>query len=432
MDIILQKQTHLQNHLDLTHHPYDMINLNKRFSVVRAPCQVAITDNSKWLYSFLSQVISNSGPDTNSYHIICQMFNHIESQSDSMIPNKIADLLKVVIRAINQSVRKENGERRINISEFNQIHKYYHDIGVNLYRVLKLYQKHLTQMLVTSQDNRLTSILNVLEKTLFYEEFMKHAPNSDDIVNIQNNIIHVDLHNIEQLLRYVNTIHTLITSNVGIKLNKSKLSNSIRKVVNTPTIINCLNAHFHRILLKMHDTNSMVNSMGSYVTIDIKTISADLNRQKHNIINLLMRYCDKHTLYLCYSKFLKSRILDLNYKNFQMEISNIKLLANAFGKVNAQTLLDMIGDIMNSRKISEIIHGSIIKTTSTEYANLSVKPSVLNPLILTNSNWKISQSTCLDLNYPPEHQNGAPCCLTPTTRSPDFLAEHRKIGRASC
>src|SRR5580692_6494762 len=119
MDII-QKQSHFQNHLNLTHHPYDMVNLNKRFSVVKATCTTwdcatsggtvsgEISRNASvgrctssggttkpdWLRSFLSQVISNPEPNSDSYHVVCQMFNQIQSQSNSAIPDKIADLLK--------------------------------------------------------------------------------------------------------------------------------------------------------------------------------------------------------------------------------------------------------------------------------------------------------------------------------------------------
>lgn len=399
MDII-QKQPLLNNQFDKSQSSFDLVKQNQLFGIIKFPVIYRSNDFDE----VIRKIISRESLTYNYYEINC-MLSQIESSDRSYVVNKIAYALTTILMAANNSVRKTNGTKTVTISEFNQIYKYYHDIGYELYGLLKVYQKNLVKPYCIPGGG-ISCILDSLERTIFFTEFIKIS--DTDIIQIENNMTHIDYHNVEQLIFYIRTIYQCMANNASSVISpahRQKLVNVIKKCLDNVKTIDCLNAYLHDVMLANNNTKTLVNNTEEYSTVNVAKITRDLNRKKYSVLNIFMRYCHNKTiLYLCYSKYFKIRILDSNYRNLESEISNIKTLANTFGKTNAQNLLNMVSDIMNSRKVTEIIHASTIKVTNSQYQNLPVIPSVVKPIILDNSMWNMSCNFNIDLNYPPELQ----------------------------
>ena len=378
---------------------FDLIKQNHFLGVIKFPVAYHADDFNK----LIDKIVAKESLIHNYYEIQC-MLNQIVSTDRFYVVNKISNALSTILKAANNSLKKSS-KGSVTISEFNQIYKYYHDIGEEFYRLLSVYQKNLVK-LYSLPGGRITNILDTMEKTTFFNDFIKIS--DTDIIQIENNITHIDYHNVEQLIYFIQSINHCIPTNSDGRNSSGhiqKITENIKKILNNIKTVDCLNAYFHNIMTSKNNTKTLVNTIDEYSTINVAKIVKNLNKKKYSLLNIFMRYCNKTILYLCYTKYLKIRILNSNYGNLELEISNVNALSNTFGKINAQKLLDMISNILNSRKITEIIHASTITIKTDQYNNLqfasSIVASVVKPIILDNSIWNI-QCSNIDLIFPPE------------------------------
>lgn len=395
---LLLSNTDIKNKLESKPY-YDLKYNNDKLGIIR------INNNNndyEQLIKIFNKLITNKEININYYY-----FSRLFKSAKLISPTAIIDLvLKTVqnkINTIKDSIYEENGNvKRINLGIYNQILKSYNKFFLKMYDIIKNHQDILVEKNIKT-GNVTHNILSIIQRCSFYNNIIK-TPNGDNLLSmIHINTNEINNTNIEQLIEYIDSLRSFMTMQNFANIDRDTIYKYVKLLVNQISTINALCLYVHNILLRIsniHGTNNNNNTQyETYVVNKVEKINM-LNIYK--ICAVLLSYGDSKNVYICWSKYMQIRIIDLKYDNINIEIELVKRISGLIGKENSQKLIDTISDIINTKNSNKIIHNAKIKHITGKYINLSdTLIDILNPIIISKS-WKIYNIVDMNIIYPPE------------------------------
>ena len=337
--------------------------------------------------------------NTVGYYKLQNLFSEVQMLGENIIVNLIIDVVNKKITTIKDSVYNSN-INDISLPMYIQAWKSYKIFSNRLYELIKNYQKFLVDKNI--KIGKLNhDILSIIHICMFYGNVVENSKNNILMI-VSEDLDEIDRKNVEQLIDYVNSIRIFMIMKDFQKIDIDRLSNIIRNIMSNTGIINTICGYLNQMLKNLTSKNLVIDDT-EYETVMVADAEKDMLKKIYRIVAILSTYGEKNKVLTCYTKFMQARIIDLSYNNIELEIELVRRFAGLFGKQDSQNLLDIIGDIIESKDNNENLHDATINITSNEFKNLiGIDNKVLNPIFLTKKIWKIFNVSNMELNYPPE------------------------------
>lgn len=376
---------------------FDLCNNNKRLNII-----ITLNENPIDQVKRIFKKIIENDTINNGYYEIQNLFTQIQMVDPNMIINIIVDTIQEKNLIIQNAIYDDNGNiDTLNIAMYIQIWQTYKDFSTRMYHLINNYLHFMAEKNIkTGKISH--DILSIIQICMFYESIVDKNKKSDILSEISENISDIDKNNVEQLIDYIESIRVFMIMKEFTNINREKLFNIIKKIMNRTNIINIICAYVHGLLKKLTNNQSVLND-SEYETTNVGNMERQTIKKIYKIISILSVYSKKDKLLACYNKFMQIRIIDLAYDNLELEIELVRRISGAFGKEESQKLIDAISDIINTKNANNIIKTANIVVKTDEYKNLSnISTKILNPILLTKNVWKIYNVSDMEPIYPLE------------------------------
>ncbi|BCS83243.1 putative cullin-like protein [Cotonvirus japonicus] len=365
-------------------------SINKKYDVI-----IALDENpyEKILERF-NQILQEDTFDYN-YYQIRNLFSQVSDVT--LIVRDIITITQKKLDAINDAI-KDSG--KFNLSMYTQVWDNYRYFFKNMYYFINHFYTYITEKNInigkTSMD-----ILFIIETSMFYSKIIDNRENTLSIVSSE--ICDIDKSNIDQLINFISSIRSFGLVENFIKVDKSNLSGVIKSIINNPGTINTMCYYLDHLIKNTTDKNLINNIEGG--TSSIKFMKDKKIGFICKIINILTIYSEKEMLETCYIKFLQTRLFDLYYNNFDLELKIIAILSKSLSKQSTQKMTDMVKDMVNNKNNNLAIHNATILNNKGPYKSLpDISNKILNPIIITKNKWLIFNNLDINIILPLELQ----------------------------
>lgn len=339
--------------------------------------------------------------------------NNIHASSQIINPNIITDLITDVTEKKVMSIRDtifdgNNILGTVTFAMYIQLWKSYKDFTFKMLNFIKIYQKPTVKLGKKSYDDKNddkndTSGVKLLNSTIktFYDEILNTSDSNNILLKISKDLGDINKKNIDQLIYFIDSIRKFISIKEMIRIDSSTYYKIIQNIMSNVNNVNIMCSHIHDLLKNAY--NRPLNDDIEYETTVLNDIDDKTVAKIYKMIGILATYVETDILFLHYNKFMQIRIIDLKYGNLHLEIEIIKRMSNRLGINNSQKLINMITDIMNTKKFNDIIHKTDINIVSKEYSQITdLSTKKLNPIILNKCIWDIYNISDIEPFYPPE------------------------------
>jgi hypothetical protein len=375
---------------------FDLSKNNQRLSVIYSLEDEPIKKLMDVFDKIVTDDVINDG-----YYQLRNFFSLAQMIDPNIIIELIIGTVEKKISTINECIFDDNDELNdINLAMYFQIWKSYKIFSNKMYNLIKNYQRHLVDRNI--QTGKISyDIMSIIQICIFYNTIIEKPDNKNILTIVSDDLRGVNKKNIDQLIDYIDSIRAFITMKNFTNIDGQKLSNIICNIMNKTPIVNIMCIHMHQLLKNLSKQNVINES--EYETVNAIDGEKQIIRKIYKIATILSTYSEKNKLLICHSKFMQSRILDLNYDNLELEIEIVRRISPKIGKEESQKLIDAIADIINTKNVNEVIQAAEIKISSDEYIKLTnVSTKILNPIILTKKAWKIYNISDMEPLYPIE------------------------------
>lgn len=395
---------------------FDLKENNERLNVI-VPMEEDVTQKFEEVFQ---EIIFSEKNDV-GYYYLKNLLNYAQMVQPDIVVSLIVKSIDQQILPIQQSVYRNPGElyHDITLAMYIQLWQTYQKFALRIYYLIKYYQHYLIDKKIRS-GKIYCDILSILQICMFYNNIIDKSKDNI-LLKISEDISKVDQNNIEQLVNYIDSIRAFMVMKDFIDVDYQKLFNLVKSIINKPGIINMMCSYLHCLF---KDLVHQSKHSTEYQTAVANDSEKEVKKKIHKITAILSTYGEKDMVLICYRKFMQARIIDLSYDHLELEIDNIKRLSTLFGKKDAQNLLNAIADIINCKNINQSIQNADIKIKSDEYQHLNeISNKILNPIILTKTNWKIYNTSNLEPRYPLELK----CYLDIVSKSYIHLTENKNF-----
>ncbi|AYV85132.1 MAG: hypothetical protein Satyrvirus4_29 [Satyrvirus sp.] len=378
---------------------FDLCMNNSRLGIIICTENNPIFELEKIFDQILADDKCNYG-----YYELQNLFTYAQMKDPNIVLNSIINIVSKKISTIKDALFDENNSTSTSTSGvtfgmYVQIWKSYKDFYLKLYNLIKNYQRFLVERNIKSGKIS-HDILSIIQICMFYNGIVG-STNDDILVKVSDGLSHIDKNNIEQLVDYIDSIRAFMIMSEFTKIDRTKLSNIIKNIVNKTTVINAMCSYLNTLLKSL--TGHHILNESEYETIDTNDVEKKIIKKIYKVATILSVYCEKTKLLVCYGKFMQARIIDSKYDNLELELEIIKRISGNLGKNDSQKLIDAVADIIGNNDINKTIHNADIKIKSEEYLKLPcISTKIMNPIILTKNMWKIYNISDMDIMYPPE------------------------------
>lgn len=377
---------------------FDLAKNNNRLEIITFLNEDPLVE----LKYILNKIVHDNKVNGN-YYRLNNLFKqaHLEKNNENsavdIIVNLIIETICQKIKIIRDSLDNEDDD--ICLASYIQLWKSYKDFSQELYKLLKNNQKFLIERSI--KNNKIShDILSILEICMFYDLIIES--NDTLLTFVSKDLSEINLHNIDQLIDYVDSIRAFIMMKEFTTISRDKLFEIIKNIMNKTDIINIMCIYMNNLLKNLTNKQLVIDEM-EYETTDSNDAERKIIKKIYKIGTILSTYADKQKLLLCYTKFMQARIIDPNYDNLELEIEIIKRMSGTFGREESQKLIDKITDIVYSKNINQLIHKADVSIKNEEYQKLTnITPSIINAITITKNNWKIFNTSELEPIYPLE------------------------------
>ena len=381
----------------LASRPYfDLQSNNDRLNVIYSLYDEPVQKLKESFNKIISDEKSNNG-----YYELQNLFTQAEMVQPDIVINLIVDSINNKIAIIKEAIFDENNKLDdIDLSMYIQIWKTYKDFSMKLYDLIKNYQNYLVDKKIKSGKVS-HDILSIMQICMFYSSIIEN-PASNILSKISDDMTDIDKNNIEQLIDYIDSIRAFMVMKEFTTVDREKLTNIIKNIMNKTSIINIMCAYMHALLRNLTNKQAVIDE-SEYDTVVANDAEKKTIRKIYKISTILATYAEKNKLIICYGKFMQTRIIDLSYDNLELEIEIIRRLSGLLGKEDSQKLIDTVADIINSKNANQAIQSADIKVKSDEYKKLTgIYSKLINSIVLTRNIWKIYNISDMEPLYPLE------------------------------
>lgn len=367
---------------------------NKRLQIICSLTESPVDELRNYLDKILTEELTNTG-----YYHLRNLFVNAQSADPNSVIRILVDLISNKIATISDTMYDPNNTEPINLEMYTQIWKSYKDFTQNIYAIINVFQDSLVKKNITIRKSS-HDILSIIQICMYYDKIFS-SDKIEILSTITDDIKDINKKNIDQLIDYIDSARAFLVMQDFTTVNKEKILAIIKRVMCLPNVINTLCWCIHNSFTDMKNKHKDHNKT-------LYTTSCANENEKHNVrkINkisaILSAYGDKSQVLAYYTKFMQIRIVDWKYDQLELEIDIVKKLSGLFGKEASVKLLDSVGDIINTRNATKIIHSANIKVRSAEYAGINISTKILHPIVLTKNSWKIYNTSKMAINYPTE------------------------------
>lgn len=369
---------------------FDLKTNNEKYGVI----VIMENDPHIQLKKMFAEILEN-GKINEGYYQIKNIFNYSCMEDYNFVIKLILDTIEEKTTTIEKTIyHGSNYIPQFNIAMYIQIWKTYCDFCDRMYNFIKLYQCHLVEKENSGKKTNF-DVLTIIELCMFYNKIIASKPDpmviNTSLPQIMTSIETINNNNILQLIEYIDSIRILILMKDFIYVNSESLVSIIKKILEKKNMPNIICRYLHDTFLKIDKTET-----------DCKNDLNSINK----IVTILTLYGDKQIILAYYTKYLQIRIMDLNYKNLDLEMKMLNKLVNCFGVEESTRLRQMVGDMINSKKIISAIPETVsVDITSDKYRHMTPIPNdVLKPIIISRNVWNILNVSSVEIRYPIEIQ----------------------------
>lgn len=332
-----------------------------------------------------NNILKNKEADI-GYYELRNLSNSIEMQDPDKIIDIIIGIIDKKLKILSESIFVDNSE--IDMDMYIQVWNEYKNFSDQLYHIIRNHQTFMIEKNI--KIGKIThDIIGIIQLCMFYDNIVKDRKTLSDI---SNGNVDINKDNVEQLIDYIDSIRSFILMKVFTTVDFEKIYRLIKNIMEQTTITNVMCAYIDDLLKKIR--NETVTGSGESVII----------KKIYKITTILTTYSNKNKVMICYQKFLQTRILDLSYDNLELEIEIIRRMSGLLGKENSQKLIDIVIDIINTKKVNKSIQSVEIKISSEKYQKMKIRPKIINPIVVNKRIWNIYNTSDMEINYPKEIQ----------------------------
>ena len=366
---------------------YDLTADNKRLGLI----QRQSNDPIALLQEKFTLLLTNDDVVYN-YYQLQNLFTQIQINGPVTIYQLIISTLLQKSELIKEAITDTGGQ--INMSVYLQIWQIYQKDMQKIYHLVKNF---------IGASRKQPSIFPLIKHYLFYQQIICSQPHllQDLVANIKAE--NINSKNITQLIDFINIIDRFRSVNIS-GIDKDSMYQTIKELVTNTHIINQCCLHLHRLILDHHyQKMTPIPSENVYSTFKPEILAKKLLNKIYQLTLLLRTYADRERLFICYTKFMQSRITNSAYtiSGLKREINLIKKIAGGIGQVRAQRLINALTDVVVSRHRNLAIKQAKIVVASEKYRCLgNFDLNIIEPLIIDQTNWIVHNVANLSPIYP--------------------------------
>jgi thiol-disulfide isomerase/thioredoxin len=369
----------------------DLWNNNQRLGVV-VPLY---KDCKAQLKEYMVQILSDNFEQAN-YYQLKHILQCIRMENPHIVVNELISIVEEKLSHISELVIDNPN---IDFPMYIQFWKSYSNFCDKLRQLFKEFFPELVERKIKCGKMNF-DLFMILKTEMFYRQVIcKINPNFFNEVKID--ISNVNSKNVDQLLEYIDSIHTLIDMKDFVKVDSESLRKIIKNIISDLSIVNIFCGYIDRLLTQLKNGNAHID-YNQYETISMESSERYIISKLYKLTSILFTYSEKEKVLLCYRKFFQARIMDSRYNNWEIEIVLIRRLSRLLKEKESQKMVYCIEDMLESRKYRSKLHEAEIKIVNPEYSGIPFDPKCVNPIILTKANWTIYNTSELNPNYPIE------------------------------
>uniref|UniRef100_A0A6C0LVF8 Cullin family profile domain-containing protein n=1 Tax=viral metagenome TaxID=1070528 RepID=A0A6C0LVF8_9ZZZZ len=384
----LLKNQHIQEKLNKRTH-FDLINNNSRLGII-----VNLETNPiAKLKEIMKLIIMDEDKKMNHY-IVQSLFIEAQMINPNIIIELIIETILAKVNIICEAIERSN----IDLASWNQIWADFRTFTNKLEFLMKNYLNLFTERNVIIGKFK-CDILSTIQLCIFYQKIIeKYSLNGIDIFSkISSDIRGINIHNIDQLIDFIESMIIFLPIKKFIKINYDNIQNIIHNILSDRYVINLICARIHKLLIGLSSNKFTIDDDSSVLNVDKKSL-----KNIYGSISILSGYGNRENIVIYHRKFMQVRIMNFNYDNFEVEIEIIRKLSSKIGS-ESQQMINMINDIYESRNISNIVQKSNANIITEKYKVINdVRPQILNPIIINKQYWCINNLVNMDITYPLE------------------------------
>lgn len=320
-----------------------------------------------------------------NYYELYNLFKNIELIDSHIIIDSLFNIINIKVNTIKKYIDNNN----INFAAYIQLWTIYDGFIHKIYGFMENYQTYLTTKKNIGKIHY--DIINLLKADIFYDKILN---NNNILVDFTNFLLGTEInkYNVEQLIEYICSFKSFLILRYFDNINIIHIYDNIKKILDKIKIINAICLYIHNLLQNLATSDKDIKNNG----IPIEIVKKRLLNKIYKVVDILVSFCEKEKLFICYRKFLQIRILNLEYDNYKVEFNLVKKMKYAFKRYKTQILMNMIENIIKTKNMNKMIQ-------NMKY-EMEYDLNILNPIIIDKNIWEIYNNIEINPIYPKELQ----------------------------
>ncbi len=329
-------------------------------------------DSGAKLQEIFDNIINGSDFDF-GYYYLTNIFKNSQMSDPEIVVVTLINTINKKLGIIQEAIYGENKDNVVTFGIYNQIWENYKNFTKKIHSITTIFKHHLLEKKINT-GKIVHDVLSVLHICMFFNTVFTNTSNleNQDNTHVLNSISDeicsnsdkINKHNIDQLLDYIDSIRAFIMMrNYSLIINENNLIVVIKKILSYTNIVNILCYHLNELLLSLTDKN-LVHEFNNDSFQDKKKVAI---KKIYKIATILGSYVDPRILMIVHKKYMQSRIMNFAYDNLELEIEIIKRFSIVLGREKSQNLIDIIGDIIQSRQLTQNLKNVKLNITTEKY-----------------------------------------------------------------
>ena len=380
--------TNITNHIK-NEGLYDLEHLNEKFKVIQMPVhkKINVIDIFDALDS--EKDITHGYPKSYGYHEVYDAFMRYTT-TNSHVLDTLVEIFTNKINMYNEMIKNES----LSYSRHMQIWEDFNNFNQKIYRIVSIYADYLSKNNVKI-NNYTQSMLNFVSRSIYCKSVINnHLDDISKIVFIENNNVKINLHNIDEFISYIKSLRFALSTNNIIGIDKEKVKKILSDTICDIRIINLLCSYIDDNFKKITKNTDNMNNISSE--------EKNIQQKIYNIVDILKAHVLPDRIFIAYSKYLRTRIIDTKYNNYEFEMHVINLLKNHLSSDKIISLQEIVRDVIRSNTFASTLQQVDLEISSNKYRKIKFDKNSMRPLLIDNHNWNIPNKAFIGVIYPAE------------------------------
>lgn len=378
MQVITQIESHIR-----ANSKYDLESINKKLNVINFP------SNNLRIQDVLNDIDLDVSGIPYSYY---QIYDKVIRPTDST-----DNITKILIDRVTEKIELYNkllADNKLDYAKYIQIWKDYNNFQSKLYNFCKIYADFLVNKDLKT-NNFDYSLLKFISASIYYKKlFENYIDNIAEISFKTDSGISITLSNVEEFIEYIKSIRSALLTTGICKLDNAKIISIVKDNLRDVRIINVLSGYLHTLLMTIGENHDDMDSINKNEKTSLQKIMS--------VVGIFKNYIKTDIFYKIHLKYLRARLLDISYRNYELEMHINKSLEGFLSVKQTKDITSMITDIIKSNSFSNLFKNIHIDIKSEKYQGMKFNTSAIKPVLLQKSTWAIPNEAKIDIIYPLE------------------------------